>query len=192
MAVGPGSFRVLSDRFGPFQVDLFASRVNTHCTLYFAWKADPGALASDALAHNWTFTSMYAFPPFSLVGRLLAKVEQEGVDVCVVLPLWTTQPWFSQVLRLLIDVPWILPAYPGILRLPQQTDRVHPLYPRLRLTCFRLSGNPLKVKDFQQSLPLSYATHGEDQQSCNMGRTSRDGCCFAVNGRLISCKFLYM
>ena len=171
----PELFGVLNDKFGPFEIDLFASRVNAQCSLYFAWKADPGAFALDALAHEWSFNSMYAFPPFSLIGRLLAKVEREEADVCAVLPLWTTQPWFSRVLRLLVDVPWLLPTYSGILRLPQQTERVHPLYRKLRLTCFRLSGNPLKVRDFQQQLPLSSATPGEDRLSCNMGRTSRGG-----------------
>ena len=42
----PVLFKALNTNCGPFEVDLFASRVNAHCPLYFAWKADPGCISS--------------------------------------------------------------------------------------------------------------------------------------------------
>ena len=59
----PKVFKVINDQFGPFQIDLFATRINKQCPMYFAWKPDPDALAIDALSHEWDFNSMYAFPP---------------------------------------------------------------------------------------------------------------------------------
>ena len=55
-------FDRLNDKFGPFQVDLFASRLNAQCPIYFAWRPDPGAIAIDALSHTWGFNGLYAFP----------------------------------------------------------------------------------------------------------------------------------
>ena len=31
----------ISETFGPFEVDLFASRLNNQCEVYFAWQPDP-------------------------------------------------------------------------------------------------------------------------------------------------------
>ena len=53
-------------------------------------------LASNALLQRWDmFSKLYAFPPFSLVGRFLQKVEEEAVDVWAVLPMWPSQTWFD-------------------------------------------------------------------------------------------------
>ena len=35
-------FLKLNSRFGPFDIDLFASRLNTQCDCFFAWKMDLG------------------------------------------------------------------------------------------------------------------------------------------------------
>ena len=39
--------------FGPFEIDLFASRLNNQVTKYVSWKCDPGALAIEALLVDW-------------------------------------------------------------------------------------------------------------------------------------------
>ena len=87
----PHIFTTLNERFGPFQIDLFATRIITQCETYFAWKPDPHAIAIDAFAHNWEFELIYAFPPFSLIGRTLAKLELEGRRAVVIAPLWPSQ-----------------------------------------------------------------------------------------------------
>ena len=55
------------------QVDLFASRTNHKLSSYFAWRADPGAIGIDAFCHQWNFSFMYAFPPFSVITRYNTK-----------------------------------------------------------------------------------------------------------------------
>ncbi|KAI2662214.1 ORF V: Enzymatic polyprotein [Labeo rohita] len=46
--------------FGKAEVDLFASKDNSHCPIYFSKDRD-------ALAHNWPNLLLYAFPPTSLI-----------------------------------------------------------------------------------------------------------------------------
>ena len=72
-------FTMLETRFGPFGADLFASRLNTQCPVFFSWRPDPNAIAIDALAHPWTDTINYAFPPFSIINRLLQKSVGGGI-----------------------------------------------------------------------------------------------------------------
>ena len=69
--LAPMVYEQLNQKFGPFEIDLFASRLNNQCKKYFAWHPDPGAMAIDALAHEWPDSKLYAFPPFSLIGRIL-------------------------------------------------------------------------------------------------------------------------
>ena len=44
-----------------------------------AWKPDPGAAAVDAFTIPWN-QYFYAFPPFCILGKILAKIEEERSD----------------------------------------------------------------------------------------------------------------
>lgn len=63
---------------GPIKLDLFAERLNAQVCHYVSWKPDPMGVATDALMIKWTDRQAYAFPPFCLIPRSLAKVEREG------------------------------------------------------------------------------------------------------------------
>jgi len=181
---------MIQESFGLFDIDLMATRLNTQCSTYFSWQHDPGSIGTDAFMQEWKFNNMYAFPPFSVIGRLFQKVEREQLDVCVLLPLWPTQFWFGKVLRLIVDSPRILPTNCKLLHLPQDPLREHALADRLRLTLFPLSGNPLKSMAFRQKLPILSIKPGKGRPKDSIGLISQDGCNFAVENRLILCKFL--
>ena len=53
----------------------------------------------------WNGHLFYAFLPFSLIARCLQKIELEKPEGIIVVPMWDTQPWYSQLLRMLTDVP---------------------------------------------------------------------------------------
>ena len=113
--------------FGVPQIDLFASRVNHQTRAYASWKPDPHASYVDAFSVSWSqFTNSYMFPPFCLVGR------------CIV-PLWTTQTWFTNLLSLLVDVPRIFRVTKKVLSHPVRGD-AHPLCPKLHLLACKVSG----------------------------------------------------
>ena len=91
-------FQELSNRFQSPQVDLFATRLNTQLPVYCSWLPDPFASFSDAFTLNWSrFNLSYAFPPFILLSRVLAKIIQDKATVLLVFPLWPAQPWFPRI-----------------------------------------------------------------------------------------------
>ncbi|XP_061098651.1 uncharacterized protein LOC133128861, partial [Conger conger] len=97
-------------RFGKAIVDLFASRQNAHCPLWFAMTATGSPpLGVDALAHCWPKGLLYAFPPFGLVPQVLAKAREERKPLILIAPDWPHKQWMADVALLLTDVPWRLP-----------------------------------------------------------------------------------
>jgi len=183
-------FDQINDTFGPFEVDLMATRLNFQCKAYFSWMHDPGSIGTDAFMQEWGFNKIYVFPPFSIVGRVLQKLERDQADACVLLPLWPSQFWFGKALRLLTDYPRILPNNFKLLHLPQDPLREHVLESKLKLTLFPLSGKRCKNQAFRLKLPRLLDMPGEAPQKSNIGRISRDGCFFVVERRLLQCKFL--
>ena len=59
------------------QIGLFASRLNYQLPKYMSWHPDPGSCAADSLHHFWRNLYGYAFPPFCLTGKVLAKVRKD-------------------------------------------------------------------------------------------------------------------
>ena len=49
------------------------------------------------------------FPPFSLIARCGKKIQTDIVEGLMIVPMRLTQPWYSQLLHLLVDVPGVLP-----------------------------------------------------------------------------------
>ena len=133
---------------------------------------------------------MNAFPPFSLVGSLLQKVESDRVDVWAVLPLWLSQPWFGRALRLLVDHSVLLPITDQIVYLPQDQGRVGRIRKKLKLTLFPLSGNVCKQRAFQMTLSKSSKMLGEKPPKTNTDLTCLDGFTFATKGGRIQCVHL--
>ena len=84
--LNPVVFKQLSAlSFGP-EVDLFASRLNCQLALFVSWKPEPGAWAVNAFSLCWTALKFYAFPPFIILGRVLAKIQQDGATGMSVTP----------------------------------------------------------------------------------------------------------
>lgn len=76
-----------------------------------------------------------------------------------ILPLWPTQAWFPQTLRLLTQPLLLLPQH--ALTLPQDPSHLHPQTHKLVLTAMMLSGNLSQTKAYHQRLrPFSLA-HGD-------------------------------
>ncbi|XP_057299263.1 uncharacterized protein LOC130629901 [Hydractinia symbiolongicarpus] len=80
-------FNIISDIFWKFDIDLFASRLNAKCEDYFSLRPDPDAKAVNAFAQTWSNLNFYAFPPFNLIGKVLAKInidQATGILVIIV------------------------------------------------------------------------------------------------------------
>lgn len=173
--LNPEVFWVIQKRLGVADnVDLFASRVNFQLPCYVAWRPDPGAWKIDAFSLDWSEFSPFCFPPFSLVGRILQRLEFTGAECTLIVPLWTTQPWYSKLLNLLVDTPLILPQRRDLVFHPSTGDP-HPLLKKTKFMACRLSGEPSKNQAFRQRQQTLLWHHGEQELPKRMKHTSKDG-----------------
>ena len=180
-------FKKVNELYGPFIIDLFASRINNQLRRYVSWKGDPNAWAINALTLDWgKLKCLYAFPPFSLIQRCLQKIAEQKADVTLVVPLWRGQAWFSEMLRMLTDSPIVLPTKKSLLVHPQNRQLVHPLLPKMKLLVCRLSGKNSKVQAFRKNLPSSSCVHGGKIPKNIMALTTENGLTFVVENKLIT------
>ena len=182
----PSVFRDISNRLGPFDIDLFASRLNFQCPIYCSWKPDPSASFIDAFGFSWEqFTNPFIFPPFSVIMKCLQKICQDQARAVIIAPLWTTQPWFPKLMRMLSDAPIVLPL--GILRLPFRERASHKLHKNLRLIACPLSGISTETKNFLQRQSPLLCPHGESPPCINIQYILKNGYISVLDGKLIPC-----
>ena len=139
-------------------VDLFASHANHQLPIYCARGPDPNAWKIDALSVEWDGLLAYAFPPISLVSRVLTKIEQEDCRVLLIAPFWPRQPWFPRLIRLLVHRPVILPGRADLLYQPS-SGMAHSAPGDLHLTCWVLSRDPSAQQAFRNGLQQSQPSH---------------------------------
>lgn len=182
-------FKKLCALWGKPQIDLFASRLNTQLLEYCSWKPDPGCIFVDAFTVDWSKFYCYIFPPFSLICRCVKKIQEEKTTAIIVVPIWPSQPWFPQILQLLIDKPIVLTAEKSLLTLPQR-DILHPLWKTLNLMACHVSGNICMSTEFLNSQPTSLCAPGDPVLKSSTKYISKDGFYSVVKGKLISFKHL--
>ena len=124
-------FNSIVEDFGRPEIDLFASSENKQIEKYISWKPEPEALAIDAFTVEWKEQFFYIFPPFSIIGRVVEKIQQDQTRCILITPDWPTQAWYPAVNRLAVKR---LRFQPGLelLRLPGQ-EKTHPLANKLSL-----------------------------------------------------------
>ena len=134
--------------YGPFDVDLFASRLNAKKAQYVARYPEPEAMAIDAFTLKWNHDMLYIFPPFSLIPKILQKLQFDQGNAVLIAPIWTTQSWWPRLMNLLYQ-DWIqLPSPQKILRLLHKPEVRHPLK-QMRMGACPISGKHYGNGDFQ-------------------------------------------
>ena len=61
------------------------------------------------LVYHGSTYSFYAFPPFSILPKVLQKILSDKATGLLVIPKWPTQAWWPRVMRMLIQEPIQLP-----------------------------------------------------------------------------------
>lgn len=108
----PQLFQEINHRFGPLDIDMFATRVNKQLPRFWSRDPDIGAEASDAFAQHWQHLERpYAHPPYHLIGRVLAKINKETqrIPFVMVLPIWQSRPWWALLPEMILCPPLLLP-----------------------------------------------------------------------------------
>lgn len=137
--LSPSYFNQIEKRFGNFSVDLFATRLNKKCNRFYSRFPDPEAEAVDAFTKSWRNENFYAFPPFALILRTLRKIINDKTVGVLIVPLWSTQPWYPLFTSLLTE-PIITFEPSNSLLVSPYRDKSHPLASRLSLVAGKLSG----------------------------------------------------
>ena len=112
-------FNSITQIRGMPEIDMFASRLNKQISKYVSWKPDPYSEIVNAFSISSAYLYFYAFPPFSVLGRCIQKIQRDKAECILVAPVWTTQSWYTILLQLLIDQPIILPVKDNLLTIPQ-------------------------------------------------------------------------
>ena len=110
-------FQRIVSLFGMPDIDLFASRLNAQVETFVSWRPQPHAKFVDAFSIEWSQLFFYVFPPFCLISRCVQKIIHDQASGILVIARWTTQPFFTVVLNLLVDMPRVLKALQERLKL---------------------------------------------------------------------------
>ena len=147
----PQVARALLRVWGNPSIDLFATCLNAKLPLYCSLVPDPQAIFEDAFRHPWDDLDLYAFPPFPLVGRVIARVRESTlVAMTLVTPLWPEKEWFADLL-LLTQPPLALPWWDSLFRQPH-CNLFHQGVHTLNLYEWRLSSVISESRAFREGL----------------------------------------
>jgi hypothetical protein len=134
------------------EIDLFANAWNAQLSTFVSWIPQPLALTTNAFSLCWKRRKCYAFPPFSLIPKCLAKVRKEEATLVLVCPFWPSQTWFPLLLELAVDVPRIIRPHPNLLL--SSVREAHPLNNSLILSVWKISGCVSEIELFRKTLSL--------------------------------------
>ncbi|KAK3108944.1 hypothetical protein FSP39_019460 [Pinctada imbricata] len=97
--VTPLSFVTLDNLWGPHTVDRFATDYNTKCTRFNSRWWCPGTEQVDAFKCSWEGENNWLVPPPRFVCATVAKLKQEHAKGTLVVPRWTSAPFWPILLN---------------------------------------------------------------------------------------------
>ena len=85
-------------------IDLFASYRHHQLPRYYsAYADDSTALGQNAFAYVWDpGVCLYVNPPWTLIGKVLTKIAEDGSRMLLVTPHWREAPWYGLLLELTV------------------------------------------------------------------------------------------
>lgn len=179
----PQIFNQINQKWGPLEVDLFATRLSTQLPRFFSWRPDPLAEATDAFSQQWGQVKGYANPPWCLIAKVLSQVRNQQAQLILVAPVWRGQPWYPVLLGMLYDYPRQLPRSPSLFQwLPSDKGQMD-LLPQLAV--WPISGRNSDVATFQSQLKSSSSHPGGAKHPKPTTPTSGSGWVGVLNGVVI-------
>jgi hypothetical protein len=158
--LNPALFGLIDERWGPHDVDLFATPLNRQVEKFISWKPQPGAFLIDAFAHRWNSLRGWANPPFIKIGAVLQKVRREQSTITMVAPLWLTQPWFPVLCELACELPLLLPRSEELFLSGTQGNELPTGLPQWESAVWRVSGDHRLVTRFRRECESSPTVPG--------------------------------
>ena len=154
----PEVFRRICSRWHQPQIDLFATRFNHKLPQFVSPVPDPLALAVDALTLPWDELDAYAFPPTTILGKVVEKLlDSPCRRLILIAPGWPNMPWFLDLVAMSSQIPLSLPILPNLLTQPFN-QIPHRNLTNLNLHAWLLepqqSRNRVSLRQWQQELRL--------------------------------------
>ena len=188
----PQVARALLRAWGNPSIDLSATCLNVKLPLYCSLVPDPQAVFEDAFRHPWDDLDLYAFPPFHLVGRVIARVQESSrVAMTLVAPLWPEKEWFADLLLLLTQPPLALPCWDKLLRQPH-CSLFHQGVHALNLHAWRLSSVTTESRAFREELLESCQGSSENPPLDCTSHDGRSSVVGVVEGALLQSTPLFL
>ena len=97
--LNPKFCAILQKRWHKIEVDRFAASHNAQCARFNALYYCPGVEAVDAFAQNWSSVFNWWNPPFSLIGRVLCKIQQDDAKGILIVPYWPSAWWWPMLVN---------------------------------------------------------------------------------------------
>lgn len=177
--------------WGSPTIDLFATNQNRKAPVFCSWRPDHRAFALDALSISWENLKAYAYPPLSLIPKVLSHMQNYQCEVILIAPFWPRQPWYPLLLHLLIAYPQKLTSERNMLTQSQGNLRVeHPNPEIYNLTAWRLSTISSKQKAFRKNLGNGFQLHGGQAHKRTTKQNSENLIAGVINGKLIPIRLL--
>ena len=173
---------IFNFQFQP-EVDLSASRLNAQLPVFVSYHPDPEAIHINDFSISWQGRPFYAFPPFAVIGMVLHKIVLDVATGIIVVPNRPTQPWYSLLMKLLIDIPILLHSSKTFLQHPAKS-KPHPLANKVNPLACVISGKNQEQQTFQQRT-LGSSRVDVPRQPKHIITTLENGKCFVVKGVLI-------
>lgn len=95
----------LSPLWGPFKIDVFASRLDKQVDNCVLWKPHPSAAAVDAFSMLWDQNPFYAFHLLPSSTDVYKDHHRRGSQGVMVLPMWPTHMYYPSTMSMLIQLP---------------------------------------------------------------------------------------
>ena len=100
---------MLDRLWGPHTVDRFTSELTTQLPRFNSLYWDPKTEAVDAMMQNWVGENNFVNAPFWMLPKIIRKVKEEGAKVTLIAPVWSSQVWFCELVKLSVGNPFHLP-----------------------------------------------------------------------------------
>ena len=151
------------DRWGTPMADVFATSLNHRLPVYYSPVPDNGAAAVDGMSQLWDRKLLYAFPPFGLLPKVMAKAQATPhLAMILIAPDWPRSAWY-QTLRQLSVESLVLPEQENLLVQPH-TGQSRVEGPELHLTAWRLYGELWRATATQREPSNTSSGQGQTEQ----------------------------
>ena len=115
-----------------------------------------------------------------LLPRILWKIREDQATALLIALNWSGEPWFSELIQMLVDQLLLLPQLPSLLFLPFQPAAHHPFWRSLNPAVWPLWEIVTKQQAFQRKLLTSQA--GWRQGGCHSEAYSCTPCTPCADG----------